>query len=400
MNKYFDEKTKIYDIVTKYPMTLDYLVSVGFTPLKNKQMLNTMGKVMAIGQGCSLRGIDYDALEKNLVNIISDETMDKDVSLGTSKIQYDKPDFLMTGVLPCPIRLSLEEAMQSSEKIQNISEKPRYDLQAASMGIDYIKKSFDKEKGTSPDVILSVGFEYFFGKKVQKEMFVDGDYMFKQPKMSKHFDNDIINLKDPKERYFVLAMVPCVFLVNTKVLGDRKFDSWSDLVKPEFENSLSIPLGDLDMFNAICLNIYKDHGYEGIRQLKKANSQSLHPAEMANAFKKENPPAISIIPYFFTKMVFNTKDIKVVWPKDGAIISPIFLMAKKDKQKEVDTIIDFFRNEEVDDLLSANGKFPSTLDTAKYHLTEEQKLKWVGWDFIYENDVDEILAECEKIFEE
>ncbi len=400
MNKYFDKKTKIYDIVTKYPDTLDYLVSVGFTPLKNEKMLHSMGKVMAIGQGCSLKGIDYDALEKNLVNIISDTSMDKDVSLGTSKKEYEKPDFHMTGVLPCPIRLSLQEALKSSDEIQNISEKPRYDLQAASMGIDYIKKAFDKEKGTSPDVIMSVGFEHFFGKEVQKELFKNGDYMFKQSKMSEHFDNKKLKLKDPKGWYFILSMVPCVFLVNKKVLGDRKFDSWADLVKPEFENSLSIPLGDLDMFNAICLNIYKDYGFDGIRQLKKANSQSMHPSEMANSFKKKNPPAISIIPYFFTKMVFNTKDIEVVWPKDGAIISPIFLIGKKNKQKEVDTIIDFFRKEEVDDLLSANGKFPSTLDTAKYHLTEDQKLKWVGWDFIYENDIDEILNECERIFEE
>ncbi len=396
-NKYFDKTTKIYDIVTKYPDTLDYLISVGFTPLKDPKMLNTMGKMMAIGNGCKMRGIDYDALEKNLVNIIGDTSQSDDITLRTNETKYENPDFLMTGVLPCPIRISLQEAMEADETIANIAEKAQYDLQAASMGIDYIKKALQKEY--TPDVILSVGFEHFFSKKIQKELFEDGNYTFKHPKMSKHFDNENFSLKDPKNRYFILAMVPCVFLVNKKVLGDRKFDSWEDLLKPEFEGSMSIPLGDLDMFNAICVNIYKKYGYEGVKQLKKANAKSMHPSEMAGAFKKKNPPAISIIPYFFTKMVFNTPDVEVVWPKDGAILSPIFLMAKEDKQKEVDTIIDFFRREDIDELLSANGKFPSTLDGASYYQKEDENFMWVGWDFIDNNDIDEIIKECEKIFE-
>ncbi|MDO4772049.1 MAG: ABC transporter substrate-binding protein [Bacillota bacterium] len=397
-NPYFDKNTKVYDIVTKYPATLDYLIGVGFTPLGNPKMLNTIGKVMTIGSGCALKGVDYDALEKNLLNLIEDRSSTDDVTLGLAKKTYEQPDFLMTGVLPCPIRISLQEAMQESSKINGIAEKAQFDLQSASMGIDHIKKAFDAERKLGPDIALSVGFEHFFGRKVKEELFESGDYIVRHPKMNERFDNQTISLRDPKGRYFILAVVPCVFLVNKKVLGDRKFDSWADLMKPEFEGSLSIPLGDLDMFNAICLNIYKEFGYEGIERLKKANAQSLHPAEMAGAFKKKNPPAISIVPYFFTKMVYNTTDIEVVWPKDGAIISPIFLIAKKDKQEEFDTIINFFKEENVDALLSANGKFPATLEGASYHLEEDQALKWVGWDFIDENDVDEILLECEKIF--
>ncbi len=397
-NKYFDKNTKIYDVVTKYPMVLDYLVSVGFTPLKDPKMLNTIGKAMSIGNGCSLKGIDYNAIEKNLLNIINDTTISDDITLSTGNKTLEKPDFHMTGVLPCPIRISLQEAMESDESIQNISPRPQFDLQSASMGIDYIKNSFDKETGEGPDVILSVGFEHFFSPKVKKEMFEDGDYTFNHPKMSKHFDNEKFSLKDPKNRFFILSMVPCVFLVNKKILGDRKIEGWSDLLKPEFEDSLSIPLGDLDMFNAICMNIYKDYGYDGVEKLCKANAESMHPAQMTGSFKKKNPPAVSVIPYFFTRMIYNTDEVEVVWPKDGAIISPIFLMAKKDKQKEVDTLVDFFRHEDIDELLSANGKFPSTLDGAAYYLSEDQKLKWVGWDFIDNNNTEEIIKKCEKIF--
>ena len=60
-------------------------------------------------------------------------------------------------------------------------------------------------------------------------------------------------------------MVAAVFLVNTDELGDRAVPvSWEDLLKPEFENSVSLPIGDFDLFNAILLNIYKKYGEDGI----------------------------------------------------------------------------------------------------------------------------------------
>ena len=47
----------------------------------------------------------------------------------------------------------------------------------------------------------------------------------------------------------------------------------------------------------------------------------------------KNNPIVSVTPYFFTQMVSRSSALKVVWPKDGAIVSPVFIMTKKDNEK-------------------------------------------------------------------
>ena len=41
-------------------------------------------------------------------------------------------------------------------------------------------------------------------------------------------------------------------MVNTEALGERPMpESWSDLMKPEYENTIAFPVQDLDMFHAL-----------------------------------------------------------------------------------------------------------------------------------------------------
>ena len=84
----------------------------------------------------------------------------------------------------------------------------------------------------------------------------------------------------------MLAVVPAVFLVNTEVLGDRPFPkSWADLLKPEFENSVSLPISDFDLFNAILISIYKNYGEDGVKKLGKTLLQNMHPSQMVKSNK-------------------------------------------------------------------------------------------------------------------
>ena len=127
--------------------------------------------------------------------------------------------------------------------------------------------------------------------------------------------------------------------------------------------------------------------------------KNLHPAEMVKSRAKntQDIPAVSIIPYFFTKMIDEDKQI-AVWPKDGAIISPIFMIAKKEKREELKPVVDFFLSREVAEIFSSNGKFPSTNKDIDNNLKEDQKFKWVGWDFIEKEDIASLLKELEEKF--
>src|SRR3712207_419353 len=121
-------------------------------------------------------------------------------------------------------------------------------------------------------------------------------------------------------------------------------ESWLDILSKEVENSISLPIAGFDLFNSILVHIYKLYGQEGVTKLGKSLLSNLHPAQMIDA--KE--PAITIMPFFFSKMIKENGPMQVVWPKEGAIISPIFMLTKKNKQEALKPIVDFMagRSEE------------------------------------------------------
>ena len=73
------------------------------------------------------------------------------------------------------------------------------------------------------------------------------------------------------------------------------------------------------------------------------------------------------------------------------------MMAKKDV-KEVEPFLKYFQSKEVGEIFSAGGKFPSTNPNVDNQLSSDQKFVWVGWDFIHQNDIGELITHCEDIF--
>ena len=97
-------------------------------------------------------------------------------------------------------------------------------------------------------------------------------------------------------------------------------------------------------------------------------------------------------------MVNGTGDLEVVWPKDGALLSPIFMITKKSKADKIKPFMELFMSSEIGTIFSANGKFPSTNPNVDNHLEKYQNFKWIGWDFIYSHDIGKIIRECEEEF--
>ena len=89
-----------------------------------------------------------------------------------------------------------------------------------------------------------------------------------------------------------------------------------------------------------------------------------------------------------------------VWPEDGAIISPLFMLAKADRLDKLQEIIDFFASKETGEILSHQGLFPSTHPEVDNRLSENNTFSWLGWDYIYSIDIAETIQTCENLFNE
>lgn len=404
MNKYFSVNDKVYNIVEKNPKAIDFLISNGFEQFEDRGMFEKMSKNVSLSMALKLKKMNVDLFEERLVSFLEGETDSVDKAL-VGKVKKENADINIEGVLPCPIRIPLLEGFESwlEENKNKLDYSIDYELKSANMGLDWIKDQVKTgDVNQIADVLMSAGFDLFFDKELMGQFSDQDVFEAFTDEINSDFCNDYIDLRDPQKKYLITGVVPAVFLVNKDELNGRKMPTkWEDILSEEFEDSVAVPMGDLDLFNALVITLYKDYGMDGISSLARSYMKNLHPAQMVKAKgkTKSTNPAVSIIPYFFTQMLSGENQV-AVWPEDGAVISPIFMIAKKEKKEKIQPIIDFFMSKEIGEIFSANGKFPSTNKEVDNGLKEDQKFKWVGWDFIEKRDIGALLKELEAKFNE
>ena len=276
-------------------------------------------------------------------------------------------------------------------------------LAAASVGADILDKGMQaiKSEDDLPDLFLSAGFEAFFDSKSlarfkDKGVFTDRSWDHHNDLFAKY------GLKDPDGHYAMLAVVPAVFLVDKTQLkeGEDVPRTWSEILGPRFANKIAMPVGDFDLFNGILLTIWKHFGDDGVAAIGRNLLEGMHPSQAAGRFapKGGKGPLVSVIPYFFSKMAQFNPDAEIVWPEDGAVISPIFMLLKDSAPDEAREIADFFASKEVGEILSHRGLFPSCHPDVENKVPEVAPFMWLGWDFIRENDLGQLIPQVNDIF--
>jgi ABC-type Fe3+ transport system substrate-binding protein len=395
--KYFALTDNLFDITEKFPQTLPVFISNGFLQLADESKRTTFGKALQLDIAVLMRQIELEGFIKSLETAI-EGGFDEIRNIDTVYVK---------GLLPCPVRLPLQEAFDEIIESKAMSGlKIKAELKAASMGLDWMKEEVVKANSIDQldDIYISAGFDMFFDKEYFGR-FIDNQG-FSDPinwkGINRDFDNEKLSLKDPHCRYGIIAVVPAVFLVNTEVLDGRPVpQSWEDLLNPMYERSISLPVADFDLFNAILLTIDNNYGRDAVRALGRNMLMSLHPAQMVKSDRqKVNKPAITIMPFFFTKMVKEGSAMKAVWPKDGAIISPIFMIGKNNENKHIAEVAEIVSGEKVASILSHQGLFPSLHPNIDNRLPEGATFLWLGWDYIEAHDLNSKFAECHEAFNE
>ncbi len=407
MSIYFNNKDTLFDITEKYPETIPVFVSNGFSQMDDPSKRNDFGKKINLEMAMMLRQQDLKQFSYLLNQAIEQNRNSEDLTLvNTVKSESVARSVNVVGLLPCPVRIPLLETFNAfaqnykSEKGIQINHK----LKAASMGLDWVSNNLDgiTDVDQLPDLFISAGFDMFFDENRIGQFKNNGIFKDTMPVTEFNIAFQDIDLKDPAGHYSVLSVVPAVFLINKDELDQLPIPrTWEDILKPEFEKRVSLPVGDFDLFNSIMLHIYKYYGDEGVARLGRSLLESLHPSQMVKSErKKENRPIVTIMPYFFTKMVKKGSSMEAIWPEDGALISPIFMLTKAGKNKELQPLIDFLSSREVGDILAQQGLFPSVHPDVNNPLPDNAPWMWLGWDFIYNNDIHGLIEHCSNIFEE
>ncbi|MCG8454033.1 MAG: ABC transporter substrate-binding protein [Spirochaetales bacterium] len=397
-------ESTLLDIIESYPQTIAVFVSNGFPQMADAEKRQAFAGSVSLSDALLLKQMDEEAFLRLLNEAIQDSES-SDATLSGSSSSMNQTGLEVVGLLPCPVRLPLLDSWNDFLKErQNDGAVPiQHELRAASMGVEWVEEHIDgiQSPESLPDLFISAGFDLFFdadgiGKFRNEGVFTN---LVEWTEENPNFIND--SLRDPQGCYSVIATVPAVFLVNTKELNGRPIPrTWEDVLHSQFAQSVSLPVGDFDLFNGILLNIHKMYGEGGVRALGRSLCESMHPSQMVKSDRRaKDKPAITIMPYFFTKMVRPGGDLEAVWPEDGAIISPIFMLAKKEKAQELQPVVNFFASKETGELLAHQGLFPSAHPEVDNRLGEKPFL-WLGWDEIAKGDIKERITLCEKLFEE
>ncbi len=416
MNMYFSMDETIYTITEKYPDLIPYLVKKGFTPLSNPVMRGLMGKKITAAKALQSKNFDCNTCEQEMVAVIENAAFTTgctDSSLcaapTTCSLQNTgKKRIRIEGVLPCPIRIPLLEQFEAfyTECMNTQScfadYTVSYDLRSANFGLDRIIANVQTGNIENiPDIVLSAGFELFFDKKLMGAFIENNAFHCSVKDINRNFCTDAIDLRDPHNNYAVVAAVPAVMIVNTAVLNGKPAPkTWADILSDSLDYSVSLPSSDFDLFNSVVLTIYSRFGEKGIQNLARACKVYQHPSQMLKAPQAhiQEQPAVSIAPYFFTKMIQKNSPLKVVWPLDGAVTAPVFMMVKKETAEITKPFADFFLSEQTGTIFSQSGYFPSTHPAVDNHLSAGQTFLWAGWDFIYQNDIGKLLKKITAVF--
>lgn len=400
---YFTKTDTLFSITEKFPETVPLFTANGFPQLQDPAQRKLLGSAVTFEQALSAKKKNPDIFLHMLFEVIEQKQQLNDEG-SSQPLEPLQAGCSIAGILPCPVKIPLLDNFKqfASAYEQKQHKTLSYRLRSASGGISWLEDEIRAAQSIEsiPDLFISAGFELFFDKNLIGKYRDQGAFADLSGLNSFNHCFSGIDLKDPAGNYSILAGVPAIFLVDTLELnGRKKPETWDDLLSPEFENSISLPVEDLDLFNAVCLTLYKTKGIEAIQKLGKNMLSSLHPAQMVKTRKNSGQkPAVTVLPWFFTRMIFSGTSLHIVWPKDGAILSPVFIAARKAKAEELREIVHYFESPQVGTLLREKGFFPTVHPEVNNKIPEGNAFQWLGWDFIYSHDISALIARCTEEF--
>ena len=392
----------IKQIIDTWPQTLDVFTANGFEQFAQSEMIDRVGRFLKLESALSQKGYDCATFIALLQERIDAADQQADITL--VERQREHYDIDLAGLLPCPVRMPLLELVtrevEAFEAQTGLRVRSR--LEAASVGADWMAEHIHQAKSVAelPDLFVSAGFDVFFDPQGIGGYCRDGLFTaLEYPAVNADFDG--LALADPQHAYSMISVVPAVFMVDKQQLGELPVPrTWADILDPVYAGKISLPVGDFDLFNAILLTLHKEFGDEGIERLGRSMLSSLHPAQMVKTASRQqdDKPLVTILPYFFTRMATHVPSVEIVWPEDGAIISPIFMLAKTERLDDIRPLADLLAGEEVGTILAQKGLFPSLHPKVKNSLPDNAPWKWLGWDYIYSQDIAGMIRHAEAVF--
>jgi len=309
----------------------------------------------------------------------------------------------LLALLPCPLKVPVEEALRAFLARRIAAGKRPFEFCIAGQAnheADLHALAQERDPRRLPALIVSPGLNVLF-RQPFFDRFVRGGVFDSLAPRAADVGLAARGLLDPAGRCTVLALNLLVLAVDERALGVRRVPRrLADLLAPEYEDSIAIRGSRGDSFcETLLLSVWRRFGDAGIELLSRATRHGWHPSQMVKAAGSGRPdaPAVSILPLFFAETVRRRSGVRVVWPEDGAVVSPVTLLARADRLEDVRSLLGFLRGIEVARICSG-AAFPALHAGVPPPPRAEAPLDWLGWDFVDAHEIGALVERLNGVF--
>jgi ABC-type Fe3+ transport system substrate-binding protein len=391
----------VREIIEHHPEILPLFKANGLGMFADDEIRNKFGAAVKLRTVLRAVGINPDLFSRMLDDVIATALSPADDHSSPLPVQHPLNLFAL---LPCPLKVPLEEAFNGF--LAKITEEQRASLTFCIEGnansqVDYADYADHFESlADMPDIIITPGFNSFFHAHFVERFIRTGQFA-----SVNNFAGDRhlapIGITDPDGHFSMLAMNLLVLVVDRTRLGNRPVpQNWADLLKPEYAKSIAIRGNRNGTYcETLLLAIYKDFGSDGLSCLGRNVAWGWHPSQMVKSAGsgREDTPAICAMPLFFANNIKKRENISIVWPVDGALVSPVTMLVKADKREELRYLIDFLIGPEVASIC-AGAAFPAVHPEVDNLLPDNATFKWIGWDYVKNHDLKALIAATNASF--
>lgn len=388
---------KLSEIISRYPETRNIFVSSGLGTLVSEEGMRVLAPFLTLGTALRSRTMNTTQFIEMLKTAAGKETLHEAPGLESMESQKD---LSLLGLMPCGLKMPFSRAFTNF--ITGLETQRSLSIQYAVEGnlnqelsyYSYIDTIEHEDE--LPDVIISADFNVFFGHRFYDRFVASGSFSgYGRFQPGKNFKD--AGILDPREEYAILCVNPLVIVANLDQVGSRKLpETWTDVLDPAWKNSLIIRGGDNFYCHAVLLPVFQQFGESGLKKLAANLAQGLHPAQMVNRIDKNASGALYVMPEFFAQRIRHQDRIRIIWPEDGALASPVTLQVKPSRKDELKPVLDYLVGKELASIL-AGARFPVPHSGVQAEV-QARPLLWLGWDYLRKNDLMTLNRQIDAIF--
>jgi len=386
---------KLADIVRHWPETKEVFRANGLGALVSEDGLRVLASFLTLGTALRSRFMNT----KSFISLLNAAVAPIPAQESPGLASLDRQgELTMLGLMPCGLKMPFSRAFADFMARVELEGPVTFAVEGnLNQELSYYSYVHTIENPDElPDIIVSADFNVFFSHRFNKQFVAPGHftgYGAFQPGPS--FIE--AGIPDPKGEYTILCVNPLVIVVNLDQLDGRSLPrTWADILDPAWTNSLIIRGGEEFFCHAVLLPIFQQFGAEALKALAANISAGLHPSQMVSRIDKNRDGAIYVMPEFFAKRIRHQDRIQVIWPEDGALASPVTLQVKPERIPALKPVLDYLTGPGLASTL-AHARFPVPHSSVLADV-QDRPLRWLGWDYLRENDLIDLNREIDEIF--